>query len=98
MGVLALAVSLSVIVLAGGPTAHAAQPQAQPDSHATPDATAQVTGFSPAELEAAYGLSTSPEAGAGQTIAIVDSYDDSSIAAQLAAFDAAFSLPPCSAS
>jgi subtilase family serine protease len=98
MAVLALVVALSVLVLATGAPAHAVRLQAQPDSHATPDATAQATGFSPAELEAAYGLSTSPEAGAGQTIAIVDSYDDAGIAAQLAAFDTAFSLPPCAAS
>lgn len=97
-GVLALVVALSVLILAAGAGGHEAQPQAEPDSHATPDAAAQATGFSPAELEAAYGLSTSPDAGAGQTIAIVDSFDDSGIGAQLAAFDAGFSLPPCVAS
>jgi len=96
-GALALVVALSLLALAAGP-AHANQPQAQPDSHATPDATAQATGFSPAELQAAYGLSTSPDAGVGQTIAIVDSFDDPTIAAQLAAFDAAYALPPCAGS
>ena len=93
--VLALAVALGMLVLVSGAPA---RPQAQPDSHATPDVTTQATGFSPAELESAYGLSTSPEAGAGQTIAIVDSYDDDGIAAQLADFDTTFSLPPCAAS
>jgi subtilase family serine protease len=97
-GALVLVVTLSALVLATHGPGHSDQPQAEPDSHATPDTTLQPSGFSPAQLEAAYGLSRSPYAGAGQTIAIVDSFDDSDIAAELATFDAYFDLPVCATS
>ncbi|HUO06990.1 MAG TPA: Ig-like domain repeat protein [Phycisphaerae bacterium] len=55
-------------------------------------------GFTPAEIRTAYGLnqvtfgSVSGD-GSGQTIAIIDAYNDPTIAADLRAFDAAFNLP-----
>ena len=98
LAALALTVTLGGVVLAPRPSGHAGAPQAQPDSQAQPDGASQPFGFSPAQLQAAYGLSTAPDAGAGQTIAIVDSYDDPAIVADLAAFDTAFDLPACSAS
>jgi len=97
-GALVLAVTLSALALATHGPGAGDQPQAEPNSHATPDTTLQPSGFSPAQLEAAYGLSTSPDAGAGQTIAIVDSFDDSDIAAELATFDVYFDLPACATS
>jgi hypothetical protein len=47
----------------------------------------------PAEIHSAYAL---PDRGApGQTIAVVSAYDDPSIQADLAAYDAHFGLPAC---
>ncbi len=61
------------------------------------------TGYSPAEIRAAYGVDaitfsngTVSGDGAGETIAIVNAYSDPNIAADLAAFDAEYGLsaPP----
>ncbi len=54
----------------------------------SPDGT---TAYGPAEVRAAYGISSSLD-GAGQTIAIVDAYDDPSIYQGVDAFDAQFGL------
>jgi hypothetical protein len=62
------------------------------------------TAYSPPQIQAAYGFSNIPFAsytaggslplpGAGQTIAIVDAYDDPNIATDLATFDRAYNLP-----
>jgi hypothetical protein len=63
-------------------------------------ATAFPTGFTPQEIRRAYGFDavrfangTIAGDGRGQTIALVDAYDDPRIAADLAAFDQAFGLP-----
>ena len=58
-------------------------------------ASATPIGLTPAQIKAAYGFSTSPTAGAGKTIAIVDAYDDPSAEDDLAVFDQAFGLPAC---
>jgi subtilase family serine protease len=61
------------------------------------------SGYSPAEIRAAYGIDaitfsdgTVTGDGAGETIAIIDAYSDPNIAADLAAFDAEYGLaaPP----
>jgi subtilase family serine protease len=61
------------------------------------------SGYSPAEIRAAYGIdaitfakSTITGDGAGETIAIIDAYSDPNIASDLAAFDAEYGLsaPP----
>jgi hypothetical protein len=52
------------------------------------------SGLTPAELGSAYGYD--PLAGGtGQTVAIVDAFDDPTIAADLETFDAQYGLPPC---
>jgi hypothetical protein len=58
------------------------------------------TGLTPAEIRSAYGVNLISFSGgkitgngAGQTIAIVDAYNDPNIAADLAKFDQQFSLP-----
>jgi subtilase family serine protease len=56
---------------------------------------AEPEGFTPAQMLASYGLSTSPFAGAGQTVAIVDAFDNPNVASDLAAFDAYWDLPAC---
>jgi subtilase family serine protease len=49
--------------------------------------------YSPAQIRAAYGINQLSLTGAGQTIAIVDAYNDPTIAADLAKFDTQFGLP-----
>jgi subtilase family serine protease len=58
------------------------------------------TGYSPAQIRAAYGIDAITFSdgaisgdGAGQTIAIVDAYADPNIASDLATFDAEYGLP-----
>ena len=70
-----------------------------PDLTAMPAAAgAAVSGFTPAQIRHAYGFDTVKfngvaGDGTGQTVAIVDAYNDPNIAADLATFDAKFSLP-----
>jgi len=49
-------------------------------------------GFGPADLQSAYGLTSS--GGAGQTVAIIDAFDDPNIATDLATYRSTFGLPP----
>lgn len=65
-----------------------------------PSATTGPTGYNPSQISQAYGFNqisfnngTVPGNGAGQTIAIVDAYDDPNIANDLHQFDQAFGLP-----
>lgn len=51
-------------------------------------------GYGPTDLRSAYGL-PSASAGAGQTIAIVDAFDNPNAEADLAVYRAQFGLPPC---
>src|SRR6516225_6265117 len=52
------------------------------------------SGYSPAQIRHAYGLDTISNSGVGQTIAIVDAYDDPNIASDLATFKAKFGVGP----
>ncbi len=52
-------------------------------------------GFSPAQFKSAYGFNRVPNLGAGQTIALVDAYDDPNIASDLAFYASYFHLTPC---
>jgi hypothetical protein len=63
-------------------------------SPAGPDAAPTGVGFGPASLQAAYKL-PSATAGSGQTVAIVDAFDDPSAAANLATYRKAWGLPAC---
>ncbi len=60
-----------------------------------PFASSSPVGLTPAQMKAAYGFSTSPTAGAGKTIAIVDAYDLPTAEKDLNVFSAQFGLPPC---
>ena len=51
-------------------------------------------GLVPTELQAAYDL-PSQSAGRGQTVAVIDAYNDSHAASDLAAYRAAWGLPEC---
>ena len=50
-------------------------------------------GLTPSDLGGAYGLNTT--GGAGQTVAIVDAFNDPNIAADLATFDSQYGLTTC---
>ena len=52
-----------------------------------------VGGLTPSDLATAYSLPTT--GGAGQTVAIVDAYNDPNIEADLQVFDAQYGLAPC---
>ena len=51
------------------------------------------TGYGPPDLAAAYNLDQGR--GSGQTVAIVDAYDDPNAESDLAAYRSKYSLPPC---
>ncbi|HET8631626.1 MAG TPA: S53 family peptidase [Thermomicrobiales bacterium] len=64
-------------------------PDGKPSTSSTP------SGYIPADLQAAYAL-PSATAGSGQTVAIVDAYDDPRAESDLATYRSTFGLPPCS--
>jgi hypothetical protein len=63
---------------------------------AHPNAANGAAPFSPAQIDQAYGINLLSNTGAGQTIYIVDAYNDPDIASNLATFDSEFGLaaPP----
>jgi subtilase family serine protease len=66
------------------------------DDAAQPLATSGPSGYGPADLRAAYGLgSASSGGGVGQTIAIVDAYDDPNAESDLAVYRSQFGLSAC---
>jgi subtilase family serine protease len=64
------------------------------DGAAQPLATSGPPGYNPADLRSAYGLAAAT-GGAGQTIAIVDAFDDGNAESDLAVYRSQFGLPPC---
>jgi subtilase family serine protease len=56
-------------------------------------ANAGPAGYHPADLQSAYKLTTT--GGAGQTVAIVDAFDDPNAESDLAVYRSQFGLPPC---
>jgi subtilase family serine protease len=67
-------------------------PNAAPQFTLTPLAAAASAPYSPAQVRHAYGFDKLSYDGAGETIAIVDAYDDPKITADLHTFDKAFGL------
>ncbi len=61
----------------------------QPQNPAVP------SGILPAQFKAAYGFNRIPNQGQGQTIAVIDAYDDPTIEADLAVYRAQFHVGPC---
>jgi subtilase family serine protease len=60
----------------------------------TPTPGSAPPGYAPADLQSAYNL-PSTTAGSGQTVAIVDAYDDPNAESDLAVYRSQFGLPPC---
>ncbi|HEX8752191.1 MAG TPA: S53 family peptidase [Solirubrobacterales bacterium] len=63
------------------------------DAKGTPQASTSPKGYGPAQFHGAYSLPTA--APSGQTIAIVDAFDDPRIASDLGAYSTQFGLPQC---
>jgi hypothetical protein len=66
-----------------------AQPALSPAAMTNPS----IYGYTPAQIRHAYGFDQLGLDGSGQTIAIIEAYDDPTIAADLHAFDQTFGLP-----
>lgn len=64
------------------------------DNAGQPQAAGTPNGYGPADLRAAYSLG-SASGGAGQTIAIVDAYDDPNAESDLAVYRSQFGIPAC---
>jgi subtilase family serine protease len=64
------------------------------DAHGHPLASNGPVGYGPAQFQTGYSL-PSATAGGGQTIAIVDAYDDPTADQDLATYSSAFGLPSC---
>jgi subtilase family serine protease len=56
------------------------------------------TAFTPAQIRHAYGFDLLTNQGAGQTIALVDAYDDANAGNDLSVFSKQFNLPACTTS
>ena len=65
------------------------------DAQGRPAASLAPTGLSPAQIKSVYNFPTSATAGSGETIAIVDAYDDPSAESDLGGFSSQFGLPAC---
>ena len=93
LGVILLAAMVAPgAALAAGIGEHFAHPFVH--VHPNPN-TGTPTGLSPARIKSAYGFPTSVNAGAGQTIAIVDAFNDPTAEADLNVFSTKFGLPQC---
>jgi subtilase family serine protease len=55
-----------------------------------------ISAYTPSMIRHAYGFDMIANQGAGQTIAVIDAYDDANIEGDLATFSTQFSLPVCS--
>jgi len=96
-----LAVSLAFLIPPGlaaaatGPHAGVTEHYASHPLRVRPGVSVSPTGLDPSTIKSAYSFSTNPSAGAGQTIAIVDAYDDPKAEADLGVFSTYFGLPAC---
>jgi subtilase family serine protease len=88
---LALGLAGPATIMAGSTHEH----YASHPLHVKPNASTSPTGLSPATIESVYNFPTSPTAGAGKTIAIVDAYNDPTAEADLAVFSGQYGLPAC---
>lgn len=94
VGALAVAIPLAAQAPSGDILQGTSQP---PHVRANLPATANSspTGIFPQKMRAAYGFNLGHNTGAGQTIAIVDAFDDPNIEADFGVFNTTFHLPAC---
>jgi len=90
-----LSACLLIAAVPGAASAAPADGSASPLFRVRPAITSAPSGLSPATIKSAYGFSTTTIVGAGQTIAIVDAYDDPTAASDLNVFSTKFGLPAC---
>jgi hypothetical protein len=69
------------------------KPVHAPNKVGTPGVTAGTVPYTPAQIRHAYGVDQLALDGTGQTIAIIDAYDDPTIVNDLTVFDQQFGLP-----
>jgi subtilase family serine protease len=69
-----------------------------PPIQTTGNAQPGVVGLSPSQIRHAYGFDAISNQGAGQTIALIEAFGDPKIESDLATFNQAFNLPPCTTS
>ncbi len=108
-GCVPLAASLLLVAAAGAANGHAnyravcpaallgsarCHAQVVTDARANPHSTISPTGYGPGQFQTAYSL-PSAIAGAGQTIAVVDAYDDPNAESDLALYSSTYGLPAC---
>jgi subtilase family serine protease len=82
----------------GPPAAHHSRCHADvvTDSSGRPLVTSSPTGYNPADLQSAYNLTGAPPtAGTGETVAIVDAFDDPNAESDLGVYRSQFGLPAC---
>jgi subtilase family serine protease len=79
-----------------GPDVTACHARVITDSAGKPLASNGPVGYGPAQFQTAYSLPSST-AGAGQTIGIVDAYNDPTAESDLATYSSTFGLPACTA-
>jgi subtilase family serine protease len=87
----------SVVPACPGPAAEGAarcHARVRTDVHGKATAASLPSGYGPAELRSAYQL-PSTTAGGGQTVAIVDAYDDPSAESDLGVYRAQYGIPAC---
>jgi subtilase family serine protease len=65
------------------------------DSHDNPAASLAPTGLPPGTIQSVYGFPAASTSGAGQTIALVDAYDDPTAEKDLNVFSSQYGLPAC---
>ncbi|MGA2512288.1 MAG: S53 family peptidase [Candidatus Limnocylindrales bacterium] len=93
-----LGIVSACLLLAAVPASAAAAPaggSANPMFRVRPAITSAPTGLSPSTILSVYNFPTSASAGTGQTIAVVDAYDDPTAESDLGVFSTKFGLPPC---
>ncbi|MGZ4257257.1 MAG: S53 family peptidase [Gaiellaceae bacterium] len=110
MPALLLLIALALVAAGGGTArAHAAGVSIRPVCGAVPAGYARCfsfvkgnaapfvtapSGYGPADLQSAYALPSS-SAGSGQTVAIVDAFDDPTAESDLGSYRSFYGLPPC---
>ncbi len=93
IGILALLVAALPLTAQAPVPSHVAHPPIVVLDQSAPN---NPSGILPRQFRAAYGFNQIPNLGAGQTIALVDAFDDPNIASDLAHYAAQFGFTPCS--
>jgi subtilase family serine protease len=92
--VLAAATAVALVGILAAFSPRGPEWTAHPPIHPRPGASATYqSGYTPSQIQTAYGLGSLTDTGAGQTIAIVDAYGSPTIQKDLATFDSQFGLP-----